>query len=121
MRTDNPQLWQPEVSVHPRRRFQSHLQNMAGYSNAIVPSGPPSPEPNAAVNKALFFIHERTTVRQGISLAEARPESVTRVERSVCRAVQDALTDLRRHSGGSKVDGTADAAEVRFEVAGSAR
>ena len=94
---------------------------MAGYSTGIVPSGPPCPEPNAAVNKALFFNHERKTVREGINLAEARPESVTRVERSLLRAVQQALTNMQLHAGGSNVDDQADGAEVRFKVARTAR
>src|SRR5579859_3572764 len=54
MRTEKPQLWRREIPLHPQRWFQSHLQNMAGYSTGIVPSAPPCPEPKGAVNRALL-------------------------------------------------------------------
>ena len=64
----------------------------------IVPGDPPCPEPKAAVNKVLFSITPEA-VTEGISLAEDRLESVTRVERSLLRAVQQALTNMQLHAG----------------------
>jgi hypothetical protein len=86
----------------------------------IVPGDPPCPEPKAAVNKVLFSITPEA-VTEGISLAEDRLESVTSVERSLLRAVQQALTNMQLHAGGSNVDDQADGAEVRLKIAGTAR
>jgi hypothetical protein len=100
MRTGILQLWQREIPLHRQRGFRTRLQNAAGYSTGIVPNDPPYPEPNAAVNKVLFC--QPKTVTEGISLAEARLEPVTSVEGSLFRAVQGALTKVRRHSGGQR-------------------
>ena len=55
MRAEKPQLWRREILLHPQRRFQNHLQNLAGYSTGIVPSDPFCPEPKGAARAEVRF------------------------------------------------------------------
>ena len=93
MRTENPQLRRREIPLHPHRRFQNRLQNMAGYSTGIAPSDPPCPEPKAAVNRALFSITPTKTVTRGLALQKPRL-NLSRVLRDPCSERNRTLSQI---------------------------